>query len=512
MDKEYKQVLKDLQESYSLLQIAGDTAKFGGWSVDLATDIVTWSDQVALIHEMPIGYSPRVNEGIMFYAPEWRAKITEVFNACAGKGIPYDEEMEIITGKGRRVWVRTIGKPVKDKDGKIVKVQGSFQDISEQKQIEFAKHETERRMAALLANLPGMAYTCRLDQDWTMDFVSQGCFALTGYKPEDLINNKRISYEEVIHPSDQKMVRSTVTGAVNKADHFTIEYRIIDAAGNQKWVWERGQMRPGDDEQPMLEGFILDITDRKLAESEVRALNVQMEQRVKERTAEYKALNKELESFAYSVSHDFRTPLRAIDGFSERLLSSYSDQLDEKGKHYLKRIRKAANYMGSLIDDLLKLSRVSRSELKVRAVDLSKTAIDVLEDFKEAEPGRQVKVRIAPRLIARGDPHLLRVVFENLLGNSWKFSARQECSTIEVGLIEQEEEKVFFIRDNGVGFNMAYADKLFGAFQRLHGPEDFPGTGIGLATVMRIINRHGGRIWAESEVGKGATFYFTIPG
>ena len=512
MDKERDKVLRDEQESDVLLRIAGDTAKFGGWSVDLSTNKVSWSDQVARIHEMPIGYSPMVSEGIRFYAPEWREKINAVFTACAEKGIPYDEEMEIITGRGRRVWVRTIGEAVKDDENRIVKVQGSFQDISEQKRNELVLYESERRIKTLMSNLPGMVYTCKLDRNWTMEFVSLGCIALTGYKPADLINNKRLSYKELIFPDDRKMVRNTITEAVDRGEPFTLEYRMIDAAGREKWAWERGQAIPCEPgEEQLLEGFILDITGRKKAEAEVRALNEEMEQRVRERTAEYKAINKELESFAYSVSHDFRTPLRAIDGFSEYLINGYSNQLDDMGKHYLKRIRKAALYMSNLIDDLLKLSRVSRADLNRARVDLRKIAAEVLESFSETEQARQVEVTIEPILITRGDPHLLRIVIENLLGNAIKFSAREEKPEIEVGMIEQAEEKAFYVRDNGVGFNMAYADKLFGAFQRLHGADDFSGNGIGLATVQRIINLHGGRIWAESEVGKGATFYFTLP-
>lgn len=252
------------------------------------------------------------------------------------------------------------------------------------------------------------------------------------------------------------------------------------------------------------------MIEKKLAEAEIHKLNEELEQRVAERTIQLEAVNKELQTFAYSISHDLRVPLRALDGFSANLQAKYDDQLDDQGRHYLNRIRKAALYMGELIDDLLNLSRLTRTEFKMQQVDLSKLSDEIFELLQEAEPQRKAKITICPGLYVRGDAGLLRAAMENLLGNAWKFSSREVQAIIEVNRKTVDGEEIFFIRDNGVGFNMAYADKLFGAFQRLHGANEFPGTGIGLATVQRVINRHGGKVWAESEVGKGATFYFTL--
>ncbi len=255
----------------------------------------------------------------------------------------------------------------------------------------------------------------------------------------------------------------------------------------------------------------LDISDLKAVEEELKVLNINLEKKVKERTAQLEALNKELVSFAYSVSHDLRTPLRAIEGFSARLNEKYIDQLDEQGQHYLNRIRNNTSNMSKLIDDLLKLSRVSRTEINLQEVNLSHLAEECINLLQETDPSRRIEVEIATGLSARGDQVLLRVILENLLDNAWKFSSQEAQAKIAVGRAIIGGEEVFYVRDNGVGFDMTYADKLFGTFQRLHAADEFRGTGIGLATVQRIINRHGGKIWAESEVDKGATFYFSLP-
>jgi PAS domain S-box-containing protein len=257
-------------------------------------------------------------------------------------------------------------------------------------------------------------------------------------------------------------------------------------------------------------GVVIDLTERKGAEAEVLRLNEDLERRVKERTAQLEAINKELEAFSYSVSHDLRAPLRSIRGFSEVLLERYCKQLDPTGQEFLRRACQSSQQMETLIEDLLKLSRVSRSELQRQQVNLSSMAELLAAELRKADPQRAVEFVIEPGLQVRGDERLLRVALDNLLRNAWKFTSKQPQAKIEVGS-SKGPPQALFVRDNGAGFDMAYSSRLFGVFQRLHTVSEFPGTGVGLATVQRIINRHGGRVWATGEVNHGATFYFTLP-
>jgi PAS domain S-box-containing protein len=254
-----------------------------------------------------------------------------------------------------------------------------------------------------------------------------------------------------------------------------------------------------------------DVTERRKAENKLEKYKVHLEELVEVRTRELEGANKELETFSYSVAHDLRAPLRSMDGFSRILLDTCKDKLDDDSKDNLDRIRKASQRMAQLIDDILVLSRVTRQEIKKERVDLSKMAELVLSDIRGSDPSRQkVEVVVQKGLFVEVDPNLMQLVFENLLGNAWKFTSKTGDVKIEFGKTTEEKENIFFVRDNGAGFDMAYVDKLFCAFQRLHSEKEFPGTGIGLVSVKRIISRHGGRVWADGEMGKGATFYFTI--
>jgi signal transduction histidine kinase len=290
--------------------------------------------------------------------------------------------------------------------------------------------------------------------------------------------------------------------------HLAEVSRIV--SGDKNYAKRATPTGKGDEPDILIRAFNEMLAKIQEREEALRRAHDELEQRVEERTAQLAAANKELEAFSYSVSHDLRAPLRSIDGFSLALLEDYADRLDDEGKNHLQRIRAATQRMGMLIDDLLNLSRMTRAEIRKEIVNVSTLAHSIVASLREAQPERQVDFRIEDHVEASADPHLLRVVLENLLGNATKFTSKRASARVEFGKTHQNGSSAYFVRDNGAGFDPAYASRLFGAFQRLHGTAEFPGTGIGLATVQRIIHRHGGKIWAEGALEKGATFYFTL--
>ena len=784
-----------IRDNNSLIRIAAEKAKLGGWNVDLKENKSYWSDVVAAIHEMPPGYAPLVEDGINFYAPEWHDRITKVFTDSAENGVPYDEEMEIITSSGKRVWIRTIGEAVKDENGKIYKVEGAFQDISEKKIAEAKIREKDLQFRKLSANVPDLIFqfTRKPDGSYYVPVASEGIMNIFGCKPEDVVDDFT-PIGKVIYHEDAERVIADIEYSAEHLTYFTCEFRVLIPGRPVQWILSRSTPEKLPDGSVTWYGFnanithrkevedalresenkfrkiyedgpygmslvndeykfimanrtfceimgytefelrnltfnditfpdekgkgmesvkqlikgeipvirlekryvrkngqiiwgsitvaanfdkngnfrynlaiVEDITRRKLADEEIRSLNERLqmlvdaiqelsvstsmenimktvrtsarklvnadgstfvlrdgdscyyadedtisplwkgqrfplancitgwamlnkqaviiediysderipietykttfvrslaiapirlsdplgaigaywgrnhipsemeiqllqtladaaakavenvqlidglEKRIIERTAQLQSVNKELEAFSYSVSHDLRAPLRHINGFSEILTKNYSAQLPEEARKYLDTIVGSAKKMGILIDDLLSFSRTGRAELKKSSLKMNQVIEDALAQIKPSLKDREIDWNISQLPDISGDYNLLRQVWVNLLDNAVKYTHTKKKAIISIGYKEELKELTFYIKDNGVGFDMKYADKLFGVFQRLHSSSQFEGTGIGLANVQRIILRHGGRTWAEGETDKGANFYFSIP-
>lgn len=621
-----KQATHQLEDHLALVRIAGKVAHLGGWKIELPERTLTWSDENCAIHDVPPGYKPTLAEGLSYFPAEYRANVIRHIEACAQHGTPYEFVLPKLTAKGRHIWVRSIGEAVRDASGKIIRIQGAFQDVTEQKEAEGRLLAVEAQLLTTLESITDGFFL--MNKAWTVIFLNSQAERMLKRQREDLLGknlwqafsevvgtvvehqfrlaveqrcmvNFEMFYESLgrwfdirVYPTENGLavyfqdvtqrrqaqaqlhlletavsrlndivviMEAEVAGEagprvvfVNDAFERHTGYSRQDTLGRvanfirgsqaaqanvdriraamQNWqavradiaihttsgqeLWLEVDVAPIANETGQFTHWVAverDITERKQQQQEILRLNSELEERVVLRTSQLAEANKELESFAYSVSHDLRSPLNTIHGFSQLLKKSDGNNVSDKGKHYLERIGGGVKQMGDLIEGLLTLSHLSREQIKSEPVDLSAVARRIESDCREREPARQVKVFIQDGLKANGDPRLLSAVFHNLLSNAWKFTSRQTQAQIEVGSLQGEHgETIFFIRDNGAGFDMAFAQKLFGSFERLHSPEEFPGTGIGLATVKRVIERHGGRVWAEGKPHLGATFYFTF--
>lgn len=379
------------------------------------------------------------------------------------------------------------------------------QEVAERRRVADALQQSEERYRLLTESALTGVY---LIQDGRFKYVNPALASIFGYHMEEIIG--KLGPEDLTAPDDRDRVTENIRKRVaGETKDIRYSFCGLRKDGAPVDVEVHG-VQVEYEGQPAIIGTLLDITERKRQEEEIHRLNEELEQRVINRTAQLQAANKELEAFAYSVSHDLRAPLRAIDGFGQALLEDCADQLEDLGRTYLERIRANTQRMGDLIDALLSLSRITRAEMRHEGVDLSALAHRRVVELKGRDAQRKVEFEVESRLMVEGDARLLQIMMENLLDNAWKFTAEQPVARIEFGMTERDGEAIYFVRDNGVGFDMAYADKLFGAFQRLHSMNDFPGTGIGLATVQRIIRRHGGRVWADAAPDEGAAFFFTL--
>ncbi len=452
--------------------------------------------------EVLLGYHPEDlldHLAFMFYHPEDQEAIRKSYTTIMELPVSHTVSYRIRRKEGTYIWVETIGRAVRDPlTGNVQEILTVSRDITDRKRVEEARAELSRRNDSLVRAMSEVVYDHLVQQDtilWSGEYTS-----VLGYSSEEMGTDED-SWLERVHLGDLPQVLEEFDAAFAEGRMYDLEYRFRHREGHYVWLNTRGVLHI--DNEGKLEriiGVMRDVTARKQAEEEL-----------KKRTLQLEAANKELETFSYSVSHDLRAPLNSIQGFSQALLEDYAERLDAEGQDYLQRVHAAGKRMSQLIDDLLGLARVTRSKMRRDMVNLSNLVHIVVADLRTTQPERQVTVTIAADVITEGDSQLLQIVIENVLGNAWKFTNKTPHAQIEFGVLEQDDTQVYFVRDNGAGFDMAYSQKLFGAFQRLHTSSEFTGTGIGLATVQRIIHRHGGRVWADGAVGQGATFYFTLP-
>ncbi|MHB8071117.1 MAG: PAS domain S-box protein [Candidatus Cryosericum sp.] len=425
----------------------------------------------------------------------------------------YSMEKRYRRKDGTPIWVNLTVSPLWQAGESPQYLIGLVEDITERKRIEdrLRASESDLREAQALAHAGSWRWDVANDKlAW-----SDEMYRIYGITHDDFPGSWYSVVSRAVLAEDLPGVREANRAVLEEHNSQPIEYHIVRPDGSVRTIWDQtGEVTlDSNGRVSSLTGVAVDITERKRSEDALQALNVQLEERVRQRTAELEAANTELEAFSYSVSHDLRAPLRSIDGFSQAFLEDYGAGVPDEGRHDLERVRKATQHMGELIDDMLRLSRVTRNEMKIDTVDLSALTLDIGASLARDNPDRDVDLIVQPGLTARGDRALLRIVLVNLLGNAWKFTSHNPHAHITFGsATDPDHGTAFFVHDDGVGFDPRYAAKLFVAFQRLHSQEQFPGTGIGLATVHRAIRRHGGDTWAVSEPDKGATFYFTVPG
>jgi PAS domain S-box-containing protein len=421
-------------------------------------------------------------------------------------GKPKDVEEPYIA-QGKQYWVRTIKVPVRNEAGEVFAVLGLFEDITERRYMEEQLRKSEQKYRNLFDNALEGVY--QSTPDGRLISANAAFSRMFGFaSPDEAIRTVTDIGRQMYANQDDRGRALAIFREQGHIEGFECQMKRTDSS--TFWASLNGRLTITEEGKTCLEGFIADITKRKQDEEEIHTLNEELELRVADRTAQLEAANRELEAFSYSVSHDLRAPLRAVDGYSRILMEDHAPRLDEDGRRVCDVISTSAREMGTLIDDLLAFSRISRKAMESSIIDMTTLARSIFFEVTTPQDRERIDFEVTPLPEAKGDPTLIRQVWVNLLSNAVKFSSKKGRAVIKVGMVKQDGKAVYMIRDNGAGFDMQYVRKLFGVFQRLHSSREFPGTGVGLAIVQRIVIRHGGRVWAEGEPDKGATFYFTI--
>ena len=489
------------------LRLASEAANSGAWEWDLRTNENVWSEELWKVYRLePDSCRPSYATWVQLVHPDDREAVERAVQKAVQNGADLRLEFRVGDGNNQERWAMMRGRPARDAGGQVVQYLGIAMDITEKKRSEEALRVSEDRFRRAIENIPDVVVI--YDRDRRIQFINTATTRITGRPVSDFIGRRE---EELFPPEVCEKFLPTLIASYNTRIAKSVDVDLeMPGVGLRKLAItcvplldERGEVRE-------VVGITHDDTERKHKEDQILSLAAELEERVRQRTAQLEAVNKELESFAYSVSHDLRAPLRGIDGWSLALLEDYGNSFDERAHGYLGRVRSETQRMGTLIDDLLQLSRVTRLEMKFKSVDLTSLAQTIASRLREVNPERGMDFSVEPGLTVSGDTRLLEIALTNLLDNSVKFTRPRARAVIEFLQVEDGDEPAFCVRDNGVGFDMAYAGTLFGAFQRLHKASEFPGTGIGLATANRVIRRHGGRMWAEAQPDRGASFYFTL--
>ena len=517
---------KNLKESESRHRMIIEQSGFLAYDLDIKTNVNTWSGNALAVtgYSLDVFQYNSVNDWANMVHPDDREETVRKLEECFKTGENYNVEYRYRQADGSYKYLLDKGTFLKADDGTPYRMLGVMSDISQRKASEMTLRKSELRLRAVIErSVDGivlfdergiviewnhaMEQIYRLKKQEVIGKYLWDVYLRSLSEKSKLVYPTREAKEGILNILKSSGSELAHTEYELEFENHLNELRIINSytilanLGNEKVYGE----------------IVSEITQRKLAEralkesdEKLKYYNTELEEKVRERTIQLEASNRELEAFSYSVSHDLRAPLRGMDGFSQALLEDYADKLDETARNYLNRIRNSTQKMAELIDDLLKLSKVTRVEIQLNRIDITEIVQEIMIELQQENPERIVNWKIHDLLKARADISLLKIVLRNLIGNAWKFTSKHPVANIEVGSFVKDGKTVYFVKDDGAGFDMTYSEKLFKAFQRLHALNDFDGTGIGLAIVGRIISRHGGRVWAEGVPEKGATFYFTL--